>query len=223
MKCKIWHSSAYLTSATDHCSFPRQIAPRFYRGKKKLHTSVARDHYTWQRRGIASSRGVNTFRRCCTNSLRIFNFTTYFLGEKGRLLARFLENVKPTNGKSFPLNPFPSCDKPLYFSKWMIGSGLSGSNSSKWDVSVAPSKLGTYGGTANQQHKKRHASIFEGYAKQAQSISRKSKKILNCNYLWLPTPSATRQFAPWTQLCSNIKSRQLLQTFRYNAVLYNQL
>ena len=42
--------------------------------------------------------------------------TTYFLGEKGRLLARFRENVNPTNGRSLPVNPFPSYDE-LYFSK----------------------------------------------------------------------------------------------------------
>ena len=78
---------------------------------------------------------------------------TYFLGENGRLLARFRENVKPTNGKSFPVKPLPSWDKPLYFSKWLTGSGLSGSNSSKCDVSVAPSKLGTYGGTTKQKKK----------------------------------------------------------------------
>lgn len=62
-------------------------------------------------------------------------------------MARFLEKVKPTNGRSFPVNPFSSLAK-LYFSKCATGSGLSGSNSSKWDVSAAPSKFGTYGGTA---------------------------------------------------------------------------
>lgn len=95
---------------------------------------------------------------CKTNKMRYFwglisLSTTYFLGEKGRLLARFRENVNPTNGRSLPVNPFPSY-AALYFSKWLTRSGLSGSNSSKWDVSAAPSKLGTYGGTAETEVQK---------------------------------------------------------------------
>ena len=62
-------------------------------------------------------------------------------------MARFLEKVKPTNGRSLPVNPLPPFK--LYFSKCAMTSGLSGSNSSKWDVSAAPSRFGTYGGTAS--------------------------------------------------------------------------
>ena len=54
--------------------------------------------------------------------------------------------MKPTNGRSLPVNPLPSFK--LYFSRCAITSGLSGSNSSKCDVSAAPSRFGTYGGTA---------------------------------------------------------------------------
>lgn len=84
---------------------------------------------------------------------------TYFLGEKGILMARFLEKVKPTNGKSLPVNPFPSWVN-LYFSRCTTGSGLSGSNSSKWDVSAAPSKFGTYGGTAETCTHRRRVVIL---------------------------------------------------------------
>ena len=64
-------------------------------------------------------------------------------------MARFLEKVKPTNGRSLPVNPFSPWFK-LYFSRCATTSGLSGSNSSKWEVSAAPSKFGTYGGTAEK-------------------------------------------------------------------------
>lgn len=106
---------------------------------------------------------------------------TYFLGENGRLQARFRENVKPTNGKSFPVKPLPSWDKPLYFSKWLTGSGLSGSNSSKCDVSVAPSKLGTYGGTTKrkkkQTNKQNNEEFWECQRLCAEFFSQTSQRL----------------------------------------------
>ena len=78
-------------------------------------------------------------------------------------MARFREKVKPTKGRSFPVNPLSSC-ADLYFSKWKFGSGLSGSNSSKCDVSAAPSRLGTYGGTAKPKYGINNLIILGAYA-----------------------------------------------------------